>query len=104
MKTFIIISTIIFLASFITLVVYLILTLIEIKRAAKQMQKVFEKVDKNIDGVTKFSTKVFSTVNTVLPIVFSMVGIVSSRLVKLLKSLFFGGGKKWMGKMIQIVF
>jgi uncharacterized protein YoxC len=89
MKTFIIISVIIFLASFVTLVVYLILTLVQINRTAKQIQKVVEKIDKNLEDVSKISYKVFSGINAVTPIIFSLTGLVTSRLLKILTSIFF---------------
>jgi uncharacterized protein YoxC len=94
MKTFIIISVIIFLVSFITLVVYLVLTLIQINRTARQVQKVFEKIDKDLEDVTKISYKIVSGINSVIPVLFSLTGFLTSKLMKFVLSLFFGGKKK----------
>ncbi len=94
MRIFIIISIVIFLISFVTLVVYFILTLIQINRTVKQVQKVFEKVDKNLESVSDFSYKIFHSFNTLIPILFSLLGISISKLTKFLTSIFFGGRKK----------
>ncbi|MDW8055150.1 MAG: DUF948 domain-containing protein [Elusimicrobiota bacterium] len=93
MNTFIIISIIIFLLAFIVLVVYSILTLIQIKNTAKQAEEVLRKINKNLENVTDISNKITSGVNAVVPFIASITAVAVSGLTRVLKSLFFRGGK-----------
>lgn len=93
MNIFIIISIIIFLISFIFLVVYSILTLIQIKNTAKEAEEVLKKINKNLENVTNIGDKITSGINSVMPFFASFIAIVFSGLTKMLKNLFFGRGR-----------
>ncbi|MCX7940747.1 MAG: DUF948 domain-containing protein [Endomicrobia bacterium] len=93
MTTFIVTSVIIFLLAFIVLVVYSILTLIQIKNTAKQAEEVLRKINKNLENVTDISNKITSGVNAVVPFIASITAVAVSGLTRVLKSLFFRGGK-----------
>lgn len=93
MKTFIIISVIIFLSTFITLVVYIILTLLQIKDTAKEAEAVLKKINKNLENVTQISDKITIGISSIIPLIISLTTLATSSITKLLKNLFFGGKK-----------
>lgn len=93
MNTIIVISIIVFLLAFIALVFYSILTLLQIKQTAKQAEEVLKKINRNLENVTDISNKITSGVNAVVPFIASLTAVAISGLTRVLKSLFFRGGK-----------
>ncbi len=83
MQTFITISIIIFLLSFVTFVVYGLIVLIQINKTIKEMWNLLKKVNKYIDEIDKTGTKIFAVLSSLM----------FSSLVSIIKRLFFRRGK-----------
>jgi uncharacterized protein YoxC len=92
-KVFIVISIVLFLSAFIVLVVYTILTLLQIRNTAKEAEIVLKKLNENLENITDISNKVTSGINTLIPIIASLTTITFSSIVKIIRNLFFRGNK-----------
>ena len=91
MKVFIVISIVLFLSAFIVLVVYTILTLLQIRNTAKEAEIVLKKINENLENITDISNKVTSGINTLIPIIASLTTITLSSIIKIIRNLFFRG-------------
>jgi uncharacterized protein YoxC len=92
-KVFIVISIVLFLSAFIVLVVYTILTLLQIRNTAKEAEIVLKKLNENLENITDISNKVTYGINTLIPIIASLTTITFSSIVKIIRNLFFRGNK-----------
>jgi len=90
-KVFIVISIVLFLSAFIVLVVYTILTLLQIRNTAKEAEIVLKKINENLENITDISNKVTSGINTLIPIIASLTTITLSSIIKIIRNLFFRG-------------
>ncbi|MCX7716200.1 MAG: DUF948 domain-containing protein [Endomicrobia bacterium] len=89
MTTFIIIAITIFLISFIILVVYCIVTLLQIKKTAKEAELVLQKINKNLENITGVTTEIKKVIASSVPITISIVTTFTTGILKFLKNLFF---------------
>jgi uncharacterized protein YoxC len=92
-KVFIVISIVLFLSAFIVLVVYTILTLLQIRNTAKEAEIVLKKLNENLENITDISNKVTYGINTLIPIIASLTTITFSSIVKIIRNLFFRRNK-----------
>lgn len=93
MKVFIVISTLIFLSGFIVLVVFTVLTLIQIRNTANEAEQVLKKINKNLDNVTVVSDEIKKVVSASVPIFVSIITGITSGIFGMLKNLIFRRGK-----------
>ncbi|MFN3550783.1 MAG: hypothetical protein ACK4WJ_03130 [Endomicrobiia bacterium] len=89
MNSFVVFAITIFLVGFVVLVVYSVITLIQIKHTAKQAEEFFKKINKNLENVADIGDKLTSGINTILPFIVSFITLGFSGLTNLLKNLFF---------------
>ncbi|MCS7231102.1 MAG: hypothetical protein RMJ67_03060 [Elusimicrobiota bacterium] len=89
MEIFIIFSVLFFLLCFLVLVIYSVLTLIQIKKTAKEAELVLQKINKNLENITGIGVEVRKVISSSIPLMISIFAGIGTSLIKFFKSLFF---------------
>lgn len=80
MNTFIVFSISIFLVTFIVFVTFSILTLLQIKRTAKEIEIVMKRINQQLESVNNITSKIISIVPVGISILSSIFGSITGLL------------------------